>query len=100
MLATTILAPFLQLAATLYVMLPLKFGARAPAAKLVFRLLHRVQMWSMMEVFLIGILVALVKLGDMAEIIPGLALWSFAVLIVVLAITNVYVKYLNKAKER
>jgi paraquat-inducible protein A len=36
-------------------------------------------------VFLIGILVALVKLGDLAEIVPGLAIYSFAVLILVLA---------------
>jgi paraquat-inducible protein A len=39
----------------------------------------------MMEVFLIGILVALVKLMGMATIVPGLALWSFALLILVLS---------------
>jgi paraquat-inducible protein A len=38
----------------------------------------------MMEVFLMGILVALVKLLGMAEIIPGPSLWSFALLIVTL----------------
>ena len=38
-----------------------------------------------MEVFLIGIIVAIVKLVGMAQIIPGLALWSFALLIVTLA---------------
>ena len=50
-----------------------------------FRTIRHVQPWSMMEVFLIAILVALVKLVDMADIIPGLALWAFAVLILVLA---------------
>ena len=35
-------------------------------------------------VLLIGILVALVKLADLAEIIPGIALWAFAALILVL----------------
>jgi paraquat-inducible protein A len=39
----------------------------------------------MMEVFLIGIIVAVVKLVGMATIVPGLALWSFAFLILVLA---------------
>jgi paraquat-inducible protein A len=39
----------------------------------------------MMEVFMIGILVSIVKLQGMhATIVPGLALWSFALLIVVL----------------
>ena len=54
-------------------------------AFLALRLLARLRPWSMLEVFLVGILVALVKLGDMAEIVPGLAIWSLAVLIVVLA---------------
>jgi paraquat-inducible protein A len=49
------------------------------------RLLRRIQPWSMMEVFLVGILVAVTKLVDMAEVIPGLALWAFALLILVLA---------------
>jgi paraquat-inducible protein A len=39
----------------------------------------------MMEVFMLGILVSYVKLGKMATIVPGLALFSFVVLIFVLA---------------
>jgi paraquat-inducible protein A len=39
----------------------------------------------MMEVFLIGIAVAVTKLIGMADIVPGLALWSFAALMFVLA---------------
>ena len=38
-----------------------------------------------MEVFMLGILVSIVKLAKMATIVPGLAVWSFALLIVVLA---------------
>jgi paraquat-inducible protein A len=51
----------------------------------VFRLLRRFQAWSMMEVFMLGILVSLVKLADMAKIVPGIALWSFVLLIPVVA---------------
>jgi paraquat-inducible protein A len=39
----------------------------------------------MMEVFLVGIFVAVTKLAGMAEVVPGLALWAFGLLIVVLA---------------
>jgi len=39
----------------------------------------------MMEVFMIGILVAVVKLVKMASIIPGTALYAFMVLIFILA---------------
>jgi len=38
-----------------------------------------------MEVFLIGILVATVKLSDMADIVPGIALFAFGLLIPLLA---------------
>jgi paraquat-inducible protein A len=34
---------------------------------------------------MLGILVSVVKLVGMATIVPGLALWSFALLVVVLA---------------
>jgi paraquat-inducible protein A len=39
----------------------------------------------MMEVFMLGILVAIVKLSKMATIIPGTALYAFMILIFVLA---------------
>ena len=39
----------------------------------------------MMEVFMVGILVAFVKLSKMASIIPGAALYAFMALIFVLA---------------
>jgi paraquat-inducible protein A len=39
----------------------------------------------MMEVFMMGILVALVKLGHMATIVPGVSVFSFGGLIFVMA---------------
>ncbi len=85
---TAIGAPFLQISLLLYVLLPLKLGRMPWDLARVFRLLRHIEPWSMMEIFLIGILVSLVKLADMANIIPGLALWSFGVLILVLAAAN------------
>ena len=84
-LLTTIIVPLLQLLSHLYVLLPLKFNRTPWKMAAVFRLSGGLQPWSMMEVFLIGILVAVVKLVGMAEIIPGLALWSFALMIIILA---------------
>ena len=45
-----------------------------------FRLLRRIEPWSMMEVFMIGILVAIVNLLDMAKIEAGLSLFAFVLL--------------------
>jgi paraquat-inducible protein A len=86
-LLTTVLAPLLHLLTLLYLLAPLKLGTRPPAVAPMFRFVRWIQLWSMMEVFMLGMLVAVVKLADMAEIIPGLALWSFALLIVVVAAT-------------
>jgi paraquat-inducible protein A len=82
---TSILFPAIQLAGLLYVLLPLKFNRLPWKVAPVFRFIRTLQPWSMMEVFMIGILVSAVKLAKMASIIPGLALYSFALLIFVLA---------------
>lgn len=47
----------------------------------------------MVEVFLIGVLVTLVKLVGMVVVIPGVALWGFSILSVLLVyIASVKVK--------
>ena len=84
-LLTSIVAPLLQLLLHLYVFLPLKFNRIPWNMAKVFRFTQGLTPWSMMEVFLIGIIVAIVKLVGMAQIIPGLALWAFVLLIVTLA---------------
>jgi paraquat-inducible protein A len=84
-LLTSILVPFVQIAGMLYVLVPLKLNRVPRNLALVYRFLRSLQPWAMMEVFMLGILVSYVKLGKMAKIVPGLALYSFVVLIFVLA---------------
>jgi paraquat-inducible protein A len=79
-LLTIFLAPLLQIAILIYVLLPLHWNRVPWQMARAFRLLRRVEPWSMMEVFMLGILVAVVKLLDMAQIVPGLALWAFVLL--------------------
>ncbi|MEZ4466226.1 MAG: paraquat-inducible protein A [bacterium] len=62
---------------------PLARGAQA------FRFLQSIRPWSMAEVFMLGVLVSMVKLADLAVIVPGIALWAFAALIPVLAASMV-----------
>lgn len=45
---------------------------------LALRALYLIRAWGMVEVFLIGVLVTLVKLVGMVVVIPGIALWAFA----------------------
>jgi paraquat-inducible protein A len=88
-LATTILAPLAQLLGMLYVLLPLRYHRIPPKLAPVFRFVRILQPWSMMEVFMVGILVSVVKLAKMAKIVPGIAIFSFFALIVVLAAATV-----------
>jgi len=84
-LVTTIVMPLFELTGMLLVLVPLKLGRRPWKLALLFRTIRSFRPWGMMEVFMIGILVAVVKLVKMANIIPGMALYAFMVLIFVLA---------------
>ena len=83
-LITCVLVPLGQLAAVLYILAPLKWDLPAPHAIRVFRLLRHVAPWGMLEIFMLGILVALVKLGKMATIVPGISVFAFALLVIVM----------------
>jgi len=60
------------------------YGHVARYTKQACRYLQRLRDWNMIEVFMIGILVALVKLLKMATIVPGIALWSFLAMIFII----------------
>jgi paraquat-inducible protein A len=82
MFVTTILVPALELSALLYMLLPLRFGRVPPGLSSAFRMLLAAHPWGMLEVFLLGLLVTLVKLSELASIVPGIAFWSFCGVIV------------------
>jgi paraquat-inducible protein A len=82
---TTIAMPALELLALAYLLAPVRLGRVPPYFALVFRTLQAVKPWGMVEVFMLGVLVSLVKLAHLAGIVPGIALWSFAALMLVMA---------------
>ncbi|QRR05201.1 paraquat-inducible protein A [Burkholderia sp. MS455] len=80
----TILFPLLELAAWLYVLVPLRAGRVPPRFEPVLRNMQRLRPWSMVEVFLLGILVTIVKMTSVAHVIPGPALFAFGALTMML----------------
>jgi paraquat-inducible protein A len=82
---TTVVGPFLQIASLLYLLIPLRRARTAPGQNAVFRLLTQVRPWTFIEVFMLGVLVALVRLVAYARVIPGVSLWSCALLMLTLA---------------
>jgi paraquat-inducible protein A len=74
--------PLTRAAALAYTLLPLRLGRPpAPGAAHVFRAAAQLRPWAMAEVFLIGVVVALVKIGGIASVAVGPAFWAMAALV-------------------
>jgi len=82
---TSFLFPLLIIAGMLYILLPLKFGHRPWRMAPVYRLVRALMPWSLIAVFMLGVLISIVKLIDLASVIPGISLYSFVGLMVLSA---------------
>lgn len=85
---TALLFPLLELAMILVVLIPLRLGRVSPRMAPFFRLVRSVQPWGMVEVFLLGMLVSLVKLSHMATVLLGPAFWAMAALILTVTLAG------------
>jgi paraquat-inducible protein A len=74
--------PLLQLLLLLWVLVPLAAGRRAPGFRTALRVLGWLDPWCMVPVFLLGAVVAVVKLAGMASVAPSIGLAAFGVLVV------------------
>ena len=84
---TTFLAPASALAVMIHILLAMK-RKRIPAGFThIMRVLQSFNPWAMVEVFIIGVIVALVKLTHYGTLIPGIALWSLGVLTLLMTAT-------------
>jgi paraquat-inducible protein A len=77
---TAVLVPLTQILAFLYVLVPVRMGFRAPGQEGLFRILSALRPWGMSEVFVLGAIVALVKLSAQAEVSPHIALVAYGLL--------------------
>ena len=80
---TAILFPFLNLLSRLYILIPLKMSRRPRNVPFIMSLNQTLNPWGMMDVFMLGILVSVVKLVKMMKVIPGVSLFAFTILIFV-----------------
>jgi paraquat-inducible protein A len=80
-----VLMPLAELAALAYLLMPLRRGIRAAGFAAVFRVLQFASRWGAVEVFVLGALVSLVKLGHVADVEPGIALACYGALMLVMA---------------
>ena len=90
-LFTTLLNPLVEMGAVAYVLLPMRSGQQARGSDVVLRAMQAVRPWVMVEVFMLGVLVAFVKLNGLASVIPGPGLWAFgAVMILAAAMASAF----------
>lgn len=98
-----IVIPVIRALLLSYTILPLRLGRPPlPAAQDAFRLASRLKPWSMAEIFIIGVVVALVKVAGMASITLGPAFWAMAclVLLVVYEATSLCERSLWQTLDR
>lgn len=82
---TAFVFPLAQIVGMLAILVPVRLGLTPRYLVPVFRTVEEAKPWSMVEVFMLGVLVSLVKLAHLATVIPGIGMWAFFALIIVLA---------------
>jgi len=75
--------PLLKLLCQLLVLLSIRIDFGRSYGLLLYRIYHHMREWGMLEVYLMGILVAMVKLMDLADLSLGLGLFCFIALLLV-----------------
>lgn len=82
---TALVVPACELCLMLVVLVPIRLGYNTTGIPQLLRFIQAIKPWGMLEVFMLGILVSLVKLTGNFRVIPGIALWSYAILTFMLA---------------
>lgn len=83
--STLIVAPLIEICLLLWVLVPLRAASRPLGFTWVMRVMHVLRPWRMVEVFLLGVVVAVVKLAGLANTVPGWGAFGVAVMTLALA---------------
>ena len=82
--AFIVVLPLTRLAAIIYAIGPLAWGGKPRTkAREAFGLAEKLRPWSMGEIFMVGVSVALIKIAGLATVSLGPAFWAFSGLVVI-----------------
>ena len=87
-ITTTFLFPLLEILAFLYLLIPYSLNRRVPGQAAVLRWLMVAKAWSMLEVFLLSVVISAVKMADLAVLHLGLGFYALLLLVGVLLIMH------------
>lgn len=79
---TTLVFPFLVLAGLLLISLGLSWQWQAPWMPRFFRLYHHLSEWAMIDVFLVGVLITMIKMSHMATLSLNAGFFCFVGLVI------------------
>lgn len=87
-LMSAIVIPLMKLLLMTYLSSCLLFHKPAPLLSWAMRSYQQLDSWGMLEIYMLGILVSIVKLVDVADVTPGVGLYSLTGLIIVTLLTS------------
>ncbi len=88
-LFTTVAAPALKIACMLYVLIGLRLPDPPRHIRMVFAWVQHLRPWSMIEVYLLGVFVAYVRLSSIVFIEIGIALYALGALLLTMIAADV-----------
>lgn len=79
----SIFVPLLKLVVLFYLLISLKIGSRWKLGEKnrLYKMIHVIGKWSMLDIFVIGLMISLVSFGELAEVTTGYAAVSFATMV-------------------
>ena len=81
--SASVVIPLCKLLLMLFVSGTLYLGRSSPLLPYAMRYYHHIDEWGMLEVYMLSVLVAVVKLKGMASVIPDIGLYCFICLLLV-----------------
>ena len=88
--ATAIVIPLLRLLILLQVLVSVISASMHRTAARLFRWYAHLGEWGMMEIYVLGVLISIIKLADMASVNVGYGLYCFAAMMIVELFISVY----------
>lgn len=88
--AVILVLPLTMLFCLLYLLIPVLFGKKPQHAAPLLKVIFALRAWTMVEIFLVAVLVSLVKIMSMADIGIGLSFYAYALFAICMTYTLMY----------
>ena len=82
MFCTSILTPVLKIVGLILLTLTLDWPRWRKTRAWIYKIIHFIDPWNMLEVFLLAICVSMIEMGEIATVHPGRGVFAFAAVVV------------------